>query len=250
MRVSIGRHRHPCQRGLVALAWRSISILARSSAGLGPLPARWAPPPAWGASLSAGGASLLACATLLAAPAAAKARSATRSPRPAAIACANAELQPTPTDLPAIDAATLCLVNRVRTANRLRALRFSNPLQSVASAQAREMVQGDYFGDRSLSGKTPMQRILATAYPAHATRVKAAQNIGWATGPLASPAAMVQAWMHSPPHREIILTAAFRDLGVGVTAAAPSTLSQGLAGATYTLELAQRIFSGKTARRR
>ncbi|HXN54871.1 MAG TPA: CAP domain-containing protein, partial [Myxococcales bacterium] len=100
-------------------------------------------------------------------------------------------------------------------------------------------------------GLTPMQRILATPYPSHAKRVNSAQNIGWATGPFATPAAMVQAWMHSPPHREIILTARFRDMGVGVTPAAPSSLAGGLDGATYTLEFGERIFfAAKAARKR
>jgi uncharacterized protein YkwD len=138
----------------------------------------------------------------------------------------------------------------VRAAHHLHTLRFNHPLQSVAAGQARDMVAGDYFGDDSISGLTPMQRILATPYPSHAKRVNSAQNIGWATGPLATPAAMVQAWMESPPHREIILTPRFRDVGVGVTPAAPSSLAEGLAGATYTLEFGERIFAGRTARRR
>jgi uncharacterized protein YkwD len=164
--------------------------------------------------------------------------------------CANTELQPTRANLTAIDAATFCLIEQVRLAHHLHTLRFNHPLQSVAAGQARDMVAGDYFGDDSISGLTPMQRILATPYPSHAKRINSAQNIGWATGPFATPAAMVRAWMNSPPHREIILTARFRDVGVGVTPAAPSSLAQGLEGATYTLEFGERIFSAKTAARR
>jgi uncharacterized protein YkwD len=146
--------------------------------------------------------------------------------------------------------ATLCLINQVRTAYHLRSLRFSSALQSVAVGQARDMVSGNYFGDMSLSGRTPLQRILATRYPGRAWRLATAQNIGWATGPLATPAGMVEAWMHSPPHREIMLTPSFRDIGVGVTPAAPSSLSQGLEGATYTIEFGQRIFAARLARKR
>lgn len=163
--------------------------------------------------------------------------------------CPNAQLQPTRSNLAAIAAATFCLIQQVRVAHRLHPLRFNYPLQSVAAGQARDMVAGNYFGDNSISGLTPMQRILATPYPSHAKRVNSAQNIGWATGPFATPAAMVAAWMHSPPHREIILTARFRDVGVGVTPAAPSSLAQGLDGATYTLELGQRIFPAKVAKK-
>jgi uncharacterized protein YkwD len=210
MRASARRYLHLRPRGRAAAAWRSVLILALPLA-------------------HAGGAFA--------------------APRPAP-SCPNAELQPTATNLAQINAATLCLINRVRTAHRLRGLRLSSPLQSVAAGQARDMVLGDYFGDRSLSGRTPLQRILATRYPGRAWRLATAQNIGWATGPLATPAGMVEAWMHSPPHREIILTSSFRDVGVGVTPAAPSSLSQGLEGATYTIEFGQRIFLATAATKR
>jgi uncharacterized protein YkwD len=68
----------------------------------------------------------------------------------------------------------------------------------------------------------------------------AAQNIGWGTAGLATPAAMVRGWMLSPPHRRIMLTGAYRDIGVGVAPAAPASLTQGAPGATYTVEFATR----------
>jgi uncharacterized protein YkwD len=44
----------------------------------------------------------------------------------------------------------------------------------------------------------------------------------------------VLAWLHSPPHREIILTPAYRDAGVGIT---PATPLRGVRrGATYVGE--------------
>jgi hypothetical protein len=46
--------------------------------------------------------------------------------------------------------------------------------------------------------------------------------------------------MHSPPHREIVLTEAFRDIGVGATPAAPAALAAGRSGATYTVEFGVR----------
>ena len=174
----------------------------------------------------------------------------TRSARRHATACADAKLQPTNADLAQIEATTFCLIQRVRLAARLHPLRLNRPLQGVAAGQARDMVAGDYFGDDGIAGETPIERILASPYPGGATRVESAQNIGWATGPLACPEAMVAAWMGSPPHRAIILTPGFRDIGVGVTPAAPSSLAQGLAGATYTLEFGQRIFAASAARRR
>ncbi len=219
MKGSAKRHLHLRARGRAATAWCCTLIVALPLA-------------------LAGGASAAAHSQTR--------PSATLKPEPR---CANANLQPTAANLARIDAATLCLINRVRGAHRLRPLRRSSPLQSVAAGQARDMVAGDYFGDDSISGLTPLQRILATRYPARARRLSTAQNIGWATEPLATPAGIVQAWMASPPHRQIILTPGYRDIGVGAAAAAPHALSQGLAGATYTIEFGLRVFAVRTAGR-
>lgn len=172
-----------------------------------------------------------------------------QAPASAPASCPGADSQPTDANLAQVEASTLCLIERLRAAHRLPLLAASAPLQGVAVGQARDMVAGDYFGDQSLSGQTPMQRILASPYPSHAARVNSAQNIGWATGSSATPEGMVQAWMDSPPHREIMLTAHFHDIGVGVTPAAPSSLAQGRAGATYTLELGQRVFTARVSRK-
>jgi uncharacterized protein YkwD len=154
--------------------------------------------------------------------------------------CRGAHLRPTPTDLAAIDSATACLIDRARSAAHLRALHANPSLQRVAARQSREMVLGDYFGDDSRSGETPLQRIVATRYLRHAARVSTAQNIGWGTDAQSSPAAIVAAWMNSPPHREIMLTEEFRDVGVGVSPTAPAALAAGRSGATYTVEFGTR----------
>jgi uncharacterized protein YkwD len=103
------------------------------------------------------------------------------------------------------------------------------------------MVLGDYFGDNSRSGQTPLQRIVAARYPSASASVSTAQNIGWGTGTQATPTAIVAAWIASPPHRRIMLTAGFRDVGVGATAAAPAALAAGQPGATYTVEFGARL---------
>jgi uncharacterized protein YkwD len=154
--------------------------------------------------------------------------------------CAGANLRPTHGNLAAVDTATACLIDRARAAAHLDALRANPSLQRVAARQSREMVLGDYFGDESRSGQTPLQRIVATRYLRNTTGVSTAQNIGWGTDAQATPAAIVAAWMHSPPHREIVLTQEFRDIGVGASPAAPAALAAGRLGATYTVEFGVR----------
>jgi uncharacterized protein YkwD len=159
---------------------------------------------------------------------------------PASAPCRGANLRPTPANLAAVDGATACLIDRLRHVAHLRALHANGSLQRVAARQSREMLLGDYFGDDSRSGQTPLQRIVATRYLRHTTAVSTAQNIGWGTDAQATPAAIVAAWMHSPPHREIVLTEEFRDIGVGAAPAAPAALAAGRPGATYTVEFGVR----------
>jgi uncharacterized protein YkwD len=159
---------------------------------------------------------------------------------PSALACKGTNLQPTRADLSSVSAATLCLIEHDRLTYRLEPLRANGSLRRIGMKQAGEMVIGEYFGDNSLSGWTPMQRIEASAYAARAHSLSAGQNIGWGSGALATPAAMVHAWMLSPPHREIMLGGGFRNIGVGIAPATPQRSTEGLPGATYVVEFASR----------
>ena len=154
--------------------------------------------------------------------------------------CPGAQLRPTHANVAAVDAATLCLIDGVRRTAHLSALRPNRDLQHVAAGQSLEMVLGDFFGDDTRSGVTPLQRILASRYPKHSAAVSTAQNIGWGTQSEATPTSILAAWMSSPAHRRIILTGEFRDVGVGVTPAAPAALAQGQPGATYTVDFGNR----------
>ncbi len=186
---------------------------------------------------------LFACVGLLAActSASAAAASARHAARASKHACTGVATMPSAGNAALVDAATLCLMNEIRAENLLRPLRHNGALASIATGQARDMVRGDYFGDQSISGQTPLARIMASSYvvPSPA-RMLTAQNIGWGTGPNATPAGIVEAWMASPPHRAIILTSAYRDVGVGVAPAVPAEFGSGWAGGTYAVEFGAR----------
>jgi uncharacterized protein YkwD len=162
--------------------------------------------------------------------------------RASTTACRATSAAPSRANVAAIDAATLCLMNQVRSAAGLRPLRLNRALSGIASGQASDMVRGDYFGDQSITGQSPLTRIMTSGYEAHTASVHllTAQNIGWGTGPNATPAGIVNAWMESPPHRRIILTAAYRDVGVGVAPSVPAKLGAGWPGGTYAVEFVAR----------
>jgi uncharacterized protein YkwD len=158
----------------------------------------------------------------------------------AAVACPGAGLRPSARNIPAVDAATLCLVNRVRAAHHLRSLRANPELGHVASGQVSHMMRMDYFADIRPTGQTPLSLVSATRYPIHALSVSVGQNIAWGTGSLATPAHILAAWMASPPHRAIVLSREYRDAGVAVTPATPAVIGQGRGGATYVIEFGLR----------
>lgn len=150
--------------------------------------------------------------------------------------CHNSNVRPTRANLANVTAATLCLIDWERAAHGLGGLRPNGALGQIASEQSADMVIGHYFGDNSLAGRTPWQRVLASPYGRRRKRLALGQNIGWGTGALATPAAIVAEWMRSIPHRRIMLTAAYHDIGVGVAPSAPHSAN----GATYTVDFATR----------
>jgi hypothetical protein len=149
--------------------------------------------------------------------------------------CRDSTLSPTASDGPAIARATLCLINIDRSRHHLAALRSNRALARIAAGQSWDMVRGNYFADHSLEGRTPLERIVPALLPERVATT--AQNIGWGTGADATPEGIVRAWMESAPHRRILLTASYREAGVGVTPALPAMLERGTSGATYALDL-------------
>jgi uncharacterized protein YkwD len=158
----------------------------------------------------------------------------------ASAGCANAQLRPNGRNATAIDAATLCLIDRVRATHGLRALRSNAQLGTVAASQVTSMLRWNYFADVRPSGQTPLALIVVTRYRAHSASISVGQNIAWASGAYATPEHVVADWMASPPHREIMLSGEFRDAGVAVMSALPSVLHAGRRGAVYAVEFGAR----------
>jgi len=156
--------------------------------------------------------------------------------------CQDANLSPNAANAGRVDAATLCLIDRLRAAYHLRPLRANGELRRLATRQVNDMVSWNYFADDRPPGLTPLALIASTRYRSHAKSLSVGQNIGWGTGPYATAASMVAGWMASPGHREIILTGEYREAGVGVAPALPPLLGQELGGATYAIEFAARRF--------
>ena len=150
-------------------------------------------------------------------------------------ACPHAGLIPTRQNVNLIRAATLCLVNRERVSHGERPLRPNARLRRAALAHTKSMAFGDYFEHVGPRGQTPLARMRSVGYVS-SSRVgyEVGENIAWGTRYLATPRAIVAAWMASPGHRANILDPRFRDTGIGVLPHPPAALAHGQPGAIYT----------------
>jgi uncharacterized protein YkwD len=154
--------------------------------------------------------------------------------------CAFADSSVDATTLEQVRVGTLCLMNAQRTARGLRSLRGQGSLTRVAANYARQMVDQRFFDHTSPSGSTMLSRIQSTSYLRHVTGWALGENIAWGTGELATPRAIVRAWMLSPHHRDNLLDRGFTEVGIGVAAGAPSDVAAGQPGATYVTDFGRR----------
>jgi uncharacterized protein YkwD len=146
-------------------------------------------------------------------------------------ACAGADS--IPGSLALARKATLCLLNRERSSRGLRAVRLNHKLSVAARAHSRDMVKRGYFDHTSPSGHTMTGRVSAAGYRFRSL----GENIAWGSGTFATPRSIMREWMDSPGHRDNILRAKFREIGIGVVTGTPVGIS---GGAVYTTDFGTR----------
>ena len=151
--------------------------------------------------------------------------------------CVGANLLPAVASIPTAQAATLCLLNEERAARGLAALTSQPTLESAATAYSQAMVQQRFFAHVTPAGGTLDQRL--AAYVGSATNWTTGENLAWGGGTLATPAAIVKAWMESPAHRDNVLKATFKEIGVGIVGGSPTGLPLATS-ATYTTHFGAR----------
>jgi uncharacterized protein YkwD len=154
----------------------------------------------------------------------------------AATACRGADLKPTRAHAVAVRHATLCLLNRRRSAHGLPRLRAHRSLSDAATKFARQMVAQRFFDHVSPAGTTVAARVKRTNYLKHTRSWALGENIAWGSGGAATPAQIVGAWMRSAGHRANILNRSFREVGIGIALGAPN----GGSGATYVNDFGRR----------
>jgi uncharacterized protein YkwD len=181
--------------------------------------------------------------SIAAAPAAAKPKVTHKKKRKHAVAkaatpavCANTTLTPDAGNLDLIRDALDCLHDQVRSQHRLGLLRANAALAAAAASHTDDMIARGYFEHETPEGGTFDQRILSAGYARPGQGWSLGENLIWASGELATPAALMNSWMNSEGHRENILNGTFRELGLAVRLGTPT----GETGVTVSAEFGAR----------
>ena len=156
-------------------------------------------------------------------------------PAPAATAaCAGAGDVPAQGAGEQAAAATVCVLNEERAGRGLPRLRSQGQLEQAAETHARDMVRRRYF-----SHTTPEGTVFSTRLRAYTRgfRWAVGETLAWGRMSRSTPAAIVRAWLNSPPHRRVVLDERYREIGIGVAHGLPLS---GDPGATYAAELGVR----------
>lgn len=116
----------------------------------------------------------------------------------------------------ALERDILRWTNVERLARGLSPLAWSAPLARAARAHSEEMVRLGYFGHTSPvpRNRSLLQRVRNAGLRASTLRV--GENLARGTWRSGRARSIVRAWMRSPSHRDNLLDASFRFLGVGV----------------------------------
>ncbi len=114
----------------------------------------------------------------------------------------------------ALEPAVLARINNVRRTHGLKPLRASGTLAKAANRHARSMARGGFFSHASPDGTQPSTRI-RRFYDGSAV----GETLLWRSPGLTA-AQAVQMWLASPPHRSILLSSSFREIGLAAVRAA------------------------------
>lgn len=122
-----------------------------------------------------------------------------------------AKAQPATAYHSAAEARTIVLINQIRAQHGLHSLRLDPKLAHAAREHSTNMLTRGYFDHDGPDGT--FEARLDHFAP---RRACVAENIALGSGSYSKAAGIVNAWMHSAGHRDVILTPQLRRVGVGV----------------------------------
>lgn len=136
--------------------------------------------------------------------------------------CQNADIQPTPSTLATASDAVFCLMNAMRQNAGLPSLRQNAILAKASIGHSQDMVENKYFAHDSLDGRDVVARLKEVSYIPKDAEWIVGENLVWGSGAMATPRALVDAWMNSKPHRTNLLSGDFVEVGMGTVLGVPT----------------------------
>lgn len=126
----------------------------------------------------------------------------------------------------------------MRSAHGLGNLDAQNELKQAAKRHTAQMLSIGCFAHLCPGEPDLVGRVTSAGYLPCNCNWSVGENLAWGVGKHGSPAAIVDAWMASPGHRGLILTASMREVDVGVRSGKPG--GPNAAAATYTADFGYR----------
>jgi uncharacterized protein YkwD len=154
-------------------------------------------------------------------------------------ACPAADATPANATKRQIVRATLCELNRERAHHGLRGLKLNKRLARAARRHAQDMARRNYFSHDTLGGGSFVDRIRREGYLKGARTWTVGENLAWGSHGHSRPVMIMRMWMNSPGHRANILSASFREIGIGVAYDAP-VVDGGNPAGTYATDFGSR----------
>jgi uncharacterized protein YkwD len=139
---------------------------------------------------------------------------------PSAIACPGGHSTAASLSTVQARAAVVCLINKKRARNHVRSVREHPLLDAAAQAHTDAMTSENFFSHEG--DGTPASRAQSAGYMSGARAWGVGEDLFWGAQRLSTPGATVNAWMHSAPHRSVLLSRSFRQVGVGVDQGSPA----------------------------
>jgi uncharacterized protein YkwD len=153
--------------------------------------------------------------------------------------CADADVQPTATNLAHVSDVIFCLMNAMRENAGVPDLNQQGDLATASVDHSQDMVDQKYFAHDSLDGRDLVARLKQVLYIPKTGNWVVGENLAWGAGALATPKSLVNAWMNSPPHRDNLLSGDFKEVGMGLVFGTPSKDAPN--GVTATTDFGTRI---------
>lgn len=159
-----------------------------------------------------------------------------------ASSCPNTQVQVLGLSQGEMESSIACLINEERAAYGVPPVQPNPALRQAALGHSDEMVRLGYFEHTSPDGLTFVQRIQDAGYTQGARYWEVGENLAWGTGPLSTPGSLVTSWMNSPPHRENLLHARFREIGIAAVVGTPES-NRDPTGVTVSSDYGYRSFA-------